>query len=150
QMFDQVGNALTVPIPGDVLWSGFGGPCEGHNDGDPIAQYDRMSDRWILTQFAVFASPDASHQCVAVSQTGDPLGSYYLYDFVTDPVNFVDYPHWGTWTDSYYMTAHLFNASLTAYLAQEVFLFDRASMIAGAPAGVVGINFATLLNMPNL
>ena len=75
----------------------------------PVVNYDRLAGRWVLSQFVVEASPSASHQCVAVSATDDALGAYYLYDFVTDPVNFVDYPHMGVWPDGYYMSSHVFN-----------------------------------------
>ena len=30
---------------------------------------------------------------------------------MTDPVNFVDYPHTGVWPDGYYMSAHVFGAA---------------------------------------
>ncbi len=150
QFFDKSGNALIPPVPGNILWNGFGGDCETHNQGDPIAQYDRMADRWVLTQFVVGGAANFSQQCVAVSQTGDPLGAYYLYDFVTDPVNFVDYPHWGMWNDNYYMTAHIFNNSGTAYLGQGLYVFDRTHMLSGEPAGMLPINLSTLLNLPYL
>ena len=58
------------PKNGNTLWSGFGGRCQTDNDGDPIVQYDQLADRWILTQFAVSATPYT--QCVAVSTTPDP------------------------------------------------------------------------------
>ena len=45
------------PKNGNVVWQGFGGPCEAYNDGDPIVQYDQLADRWILTQFAVSSTP---------------------------------------------------------------------------------------------
>jgi Putative Ig domain/Carboxypeptidase regulatory-like domain len=144
QIFDKTGTLLAGPFPGNILWTDFGGPCETHNNGDPIAQYDLIADRWVLNQFAYFASPGASHQCVAVSTSGDPLGSYFLYDFVTDAANFVDYPHLGVWPDSYYMTAHMFNNALTTYLGQALFAFDRPSMLAGLPAGVQGANLSSI------
>ncbi|HEU4835375.1 MAG TPA: hypothetical protein VFS90_13195, partial [Pyrinomonadaceae bacterium] len=45
------------PKNGNVVWQGFGGRCQTDNDGDPIVQYDQLADRWILTQFAVSATP---------------------------------------------------------------------------------------------
>ena len=89
------------------------------------SRIDILAGRWILSQFVVGASPDFSHQCVAVSQTEDATGEYYLYDFVTDPTNFVDYPKIGVWPDGYYMSGHVFNASGTAFLAGRIFVFER-------------------------
>ena len=74
-----------------------------------MVAYDILAGRWILAQFVVGGSPDFSHQCVAVSQTrGRHRTHTILYDFVTDPANFVDYPKIGVWPDGYYMSGHVF------------------------------------------
>jgi hypothetical protein len=133
-IWDKTGRLLYGPVAGNTLFQPLGGACATHNDGDPVVAYDILSGRWILSQFVVGASPDFSHQCVAVSATGDALGSYYLYDFVTDSANFVDYPKIGVWPDGYYMTGHVFNAAATAYLAGRIFVFERDKMLQGLPA----------------
>jgi hypothetical protein len=143
-VYDKAGNRLLGPLNGNLLFQSLGGTCASHNDGDPIAQYDLLADRWILTQFAVFATDgNASHQCVAVSKTGDPLGEYYLYDFPTHERDFVDYPHLGVWPDGYYTTTHQFNEALDAYLGQGLYVFDRARMLAGEPAGFLFVLLGT-------
>jgi hypothetical protein len=123
-IFSKTGTLLYGPVAGNTLFQPLGGACAIHNDGDPVVAYDILSGRWILSQFVVGASPDFSHQCVAVSATGDALGSYYLYDFVTDSANFVDYPKIGVWPDGYYMTAHVFNATGTSFLAGRIFVLN--------------------------
>jgi hypothetical protein len=133
-VFDKSGTRLYGPVAGNTLFQSLGGACATHNDGDPVVAYDLLSGRWILSQFAVGVSPDFSHQCVAVSATGDALGSYYLYDFVTDSTNFVDYPKIGVWPDGYYMSGHVFNAAGTSYLAGRIFVFERDKMLQGLPA----------------
>ena len=148
-IYDKAGTLLYGPAQGSTLFTSLGGPCAAYNDGDPIAQYDTLADRWILTQFVVGApAPAASHQCVAVSKTGDPLGAYYLYDFPTEATNFVDYPKWTTWTDAYYMTAHLFTAGgVQPFLGPMLYSFDRASMLAGLPAAFQSVNLDASGNM---
>ena len=87
----------------------------------------------MISQFAVAVSDtDYSHQCIAVSATSDATGEYYLYDFVTDPVNFVDYPHTGVWPDGYYMSAHVFGAGLV-FTTGRIYVFEREKMIYGLP-----------------
>jgi hypothetical protein len=135
-VFDKATGALQYgPAAGNTLFQSLGGVCATHNDGDPVVTYDLLAGRWVLSQFVV-AGPAGSfsHQCFAVSATSDALGSYYLYDFVTDTTNFVDYPHVGTWPDGYYMTTHVFNAAGTAQVAARVHVFERDKMIAGLPA----------------
>ena len=109
-VFNKTTGALEYgPAAGNTLFQALGGICASHNDGDPVVSYDILAGRWVLSQFVV-GGPEAScsHQCFAVSTTSDATGEYYLYDFVTDPVNFVDYPHQGVWPDGYYMAAHIF------------------------------------------
>ena len=52
--------------------------------GDPVVLYDQLADRWILTQFTTRGLDDPSlpfYNCVAISTTADPTGSYYRYAF---------------------------------------------------------------------
>src|SRR6266480_4033161 len=101
-VFNKATGALLYgPAAGNTLFQSLGGACATHNDGDPVVAYDILSGRWILSQFVVGGSAEFSHQCVAVSQTEDATGAYFLYDFVTDPANFVDYPKTGVWPDGY-------------------------------------------------
>ena len=128
-VFDKTTGALVFgPAAGNTLWQGFGGPCETNNDGDPIAQYDRIANRWVLSQFSVSGSA-GFFQCIAVSTTWDATGSYFRYAF--QQPNFNDYPKIGMWPDAYYVTFNIFTST---FQGARVCAFDRAQMIAGAPA----------------
>lgn len=119
------------PKPGNVLWSGFGGLCETHNDGDPIVRYDQLANRWIFTQFAFETPP--FYQCVAVSTGPDATGSYYRYQFQLDAFN--DYTKLAVWPDAYYFTANMSNNGDT-YYGPRVCAFERAAMLAGKSAAI--------------
>src|SRR5215831_8950514 len=99
QIFDKSGNSLFGPAANNTLWSNFGGPCQTQNAGDPVVIYDQLADRWMLTQFTAGSPP--FFECVALSQTNDPLGSYYRWAITTNgsPAgnNFPDYPKGGMW-----------------------------------------------------
>jgi hypothetical protein len=130
-VFSKSGTPLFGPVPLNTLWSGLAGRCATENDGDPVVVYDRIADRWIISQFQVTATP--FQQCVAVSTTADPTGSYFRYVFsYTD--GFPDYPKMGVWPDGYYITYNVFNNALTAFLYSKVCAFDRARMLTGAAA----------------
>ncbi len=127
-----VGTVRYGPVAINTLWSGFGGLCQTDNNGDPVATYDGIANRWVISQFAI-TSPDPNYyQCVAVSTTSDPTGSYYRYSFAYS--NFPDYPKMGVWPDAYYETYNLFNASGTTFLGAEDCAFNRAQMLTGAAA----------------
>jgi len=122
------GARIYGPAAGNTLWSGFGGPCEAFNDGDPIAQYDKAANRWIMTQFAVSATPYT--QCVAVSTTSDATGTWNRYSFSYGS-QFNDYPKLGVWPDAYYITYNIFTST---FQGSKLCAFDRAKMLTGAAA----------------
>jgi hypothetical protein len=128
-VFDKATGAIATGFPkrGNAVWAGFGGGCQTNNDGDPIVQYDKAAHRWILTQFSVSTTPFL--QCVAVSTTPDATGTYNRYAF--QYANFPDYPKLGVWPDAYYITFNMFS---NTFQGAQACAFDRAAMLAGAPA----------------
>ncbi|MGZ6142134.1 MAG: hypothetical protein ACXWLM_02290, partial [Myxococcales bacterium] len=72
-VFDKTtGARLAGPTLGNQLFQVLGAthPCAQNNDGDPIAQYDKIANRWVLTQFSVTNGGSVGYyQCVAVSTT---------------------------------------------------------------------------------
>jgi len=124
------GTIVFGPVAINTLWAGFGGGCQVDNDGDPIVTYDRLADRWIISQFQVTSTP--FQQCVAVSKTADPTGAYFRYAF--NYSGFPDYPKMGVWPDAYYVSYNMFNNAGTSFLGSQVCAFDRARMLTGAAA----------------
>lgn len=129
-VFNKATGALVYgPVLGNSLFKGMGGPCETSNDGDPIVQYDKQANRWVLSQFAVPGGSAGYWQCVAVSATSDATGAYYRYAFPYTQFN--DYPKMGVWTDGYYVT---FNMFTSAFQGAKLCAYDRTSMLLGLPA----------------
>ena len=129
-IFDKSGNTLYGPANTNTIWQGFGGDCENNNDGDPVVLYDPMADRWLISQFAI---DGPYYECVAISQTADPTGSWYRYSFKTSDDKMNDYPKLGVWPDGYYMTANLFlNGS--SWAGTGVYAFERDKMLQGQAA----------------
>ena len=93
-VYSKTGTLLLGPATLGTLWAGFAVPDCTDPSGDPIVVYDQLADRWLLTQFTT-AGPEF-YNCVAISTTGDPTGSYYRYAFRTG-LNFPDYPKYGVW-----------------------------------------------------
>ncbi len=133
EIFDKNGNTLVGPFAGNQFFQGLGGDCEGDNDGDPIVLYDELADRWLVSQFAVTASPFS--MCVAISQTSDPTGAYHQYEFDFGS-DFPDYPKLGIWGDSYTMTTRDF-ANGASFAGISAVALDRDAMLNGNPATMV-------------
>src|ERR1041385_2830046 len=129
QIFDKSGNSLFGPAANNTLWSGFSGDCQTDNAGDPVVLYDQLADRWILTQFT--SSGPTFFECVAVSQTNDPTGSFFRYAISTGN-NFPDYPKGGVWPDAYYFSTREFDPSGN-FAGVGAYALDRTQALAGDP-----------------
>ncbi len=108
QIFDKNGNSLWGPSALNSIITS--------NSGDPIVMYDRYADRWFLSGFG-----NGNALSFAVSQTNDPTGAYYVWEFSMSSLP--DYPKYGIWHDGYYLTA---NKS-----GEDCFVLDRNAMLAG-------------------
>ena len=67
--------------------------------------------------------------CVAISTSPDPTGTYYRYAFSAP--QFPDYPKYGVWPDAYYLNTREGDTTLGNYA------LERAEMLAGNPAARV-------------
>jgi hypothetical protein len=137
QVFNKTGVSQFGPAAINTLFTGFGGDCETENAGDPIVVYDQFADRWLLSQFSNSTGP-GFFNCVALSTTSDPTGSYFRWAFPASV--FPDYPKYGVWSNAYVITTRELDAN-----AIGVYAIDRQQMIAGNPAPVV-ISFLNPLN----
>ena len=135
-IYDKSGNRLAGPTNGNTIWSGFDTNCANNNDGDPITVYDYLADRWMMSQFQV-NSTGSCYQCIAVSATSDPTGSWYRYKYTWPNSLMNDYPHFGLWPDAYYMTANQFVYSSGAWRGAGVAAYEREKMLTGATAQMV-------------
>ena len=154
RIWDKNGNPRTAPTLISKLFTKLGGICANADRGDPVVLYDRMANRWFITQFAFIGAGQAPpfHQCVAVSQNGDPAGSYYAYDFVTPGAEFPDYGKFGVWPDGYYMTVNQFTEPGDHFNGVGMYALDRQKMLVGDPtAGFIyfnrdGVHFPEFFN----
>ncbi|MDQ6694114.1 MAG: S-layer homology domain-containing protein [Chloroflexota bacterium] len=141
-VYSKSGTLLAGPVNINQIWSGAGTPCESSNDGDPIVLYDQLADRWLISQFTT-TSP--YNECIAISTSPDPTGTWYPYSFELSTTDFADYPHFGMWPDGYYMGVNQFNGGQT-YAGSRPYVFERNMMLQGQTArwqsidGPLGVN----------
>ena len=124
-VFDKAtGSPLTDALPGNNFWYGWDSDCGLNDAGDPIAQWDAVAHRWLMTQNTYYLNPN--YACVAVSTTADALGSYYLYKFPLTS-EFAHYPHWGVWPSGYFATMLIPDSDWHA----KVCAFNRSKILVG-------------------
>ena len=138
-VYTKTGATLAGPKNINILWMLTpNSECATHNNGDPIVIYDQLADRWLISQFVVQNSTENYAQCVAISQTPDPTGAYWLYEFDESADTFHDYPHIGVWPDGYYISTNLFpNSALLTSTGAGAWAFERNKMLQGQPAKYV-------------
>ena len=105
----------------NALWTEFN--VQGF--GDPIILWDEGAGRWLLTEFQDFSGTSL---LMAVSETNDPTGSWFVYRLQTP--NFPDYPKYGIWPNAYLITTNEPEDDIPVYA------IDRQAMLIGAEAEI--------------
>ena len=145
EVWNKDGSVAFGPVTINTLWSGFGGACETSNDGDPIVQYDALAHRWMISQFALPNYPFGSfYQCIAVSQTSDPTGAFWRYQFTISSNKMNDYPKFGVWPDAYYMSINQFKMPSGQWGGAGAVAFERSAMLQGLNARMVYFDLSSV------
>jgi len=128
KIFDKVGVLLAGPTN---LGAFIGG-----GNGDPIIIYDRLADRYFLSQFR----SSTNSLIIGVSTSPDPTDTYHLYNFPL--TSFPDYPHYSVWTEAYILTANKGG--------QTTYTLERDVMLAGgASPQIMGFPLPGVVRNPN-
>lgn len=129
QVFDRQGTDLSGGVKAiNSMWTGApASVCRDNPRGDPYVVYDHLADRWLLGQLAFAVKTNPWDVCLAVSQTSDPTGSWFLYDVPVGAT--ADYPKIGMWPTAYAL------ATQEGYKGGklDVFALDRSNMLNGNP-----------------
>jgi hypothetical protein len=147
-VFDKQGNQVQAPVDDSTFWGALSTCYQGGGYSDPIIEYDRAADRWLVGEVAIPLFPPLFGQyaqCFAVSKTSDPTftsdvngtnTSYYTwaYGFGAD-VN--DYDKIAVWPDGYYVTWNIFQNG-SNFIGPKACAWNRNDMLKGvhAPAFV--------------
>jgi len=125
-IFDKTGNVLLGPTSNMTIWNGM---PNNMNGGDGVVLYDQTADRWLFAQLS-YPSSTSNYEMIAVSQTPDPTGSWYRWEYSFGST-LPDYPKFGVWPDGYYMAVNRFQQPAGSYIGTGQAVFDRTAMIAG-------------------
>ena len=132
-IYNKATGALSTPIVNFNTFmsaGGLTGACSTSNMGDPYILYDRISGRWIITDFAFSNSNGPFYECIAVSKTESPVtGGWWTYSVLMSSTYMADYPKFSAWADGIYMTSNLFDGDY--FFGIEIDVFNRADLISG-------------------
>ncbi len=126
-IYNKAGTKVLGPVGNSVMWNGM---PNNMNGGDGIVMYDADADRWFFSQLSYPAG--ANFVMIAVSQTSDPTGSWYRWEYSFNGLP--DDPKFGIWPDGYYMSVNRFP---NGYAGTGMAAFDRVAMIAGSASALM-------------
>jgi len=128
-VYDKAGTRLLGPFNSGLIWLGM--PHNSSN-GDGIVLYDENAGRWMISQLALPDYPNGPfYEMIAVSQTPDPTGSWYRWEFSFNDIT--DYPKFGIWNNAYFMSYNRIRTGGMVYDGTGAAAFDRTAMISGDP-----------------
>ncbi|MDB5362633.1 MAG: hypothetical protein JWO51_3930 [Rhodospirillales bacterium] len=111
---------------------------------DPRAYYDSASKRWFVFEWATLNMPDGtplnlSAQFFAVSETSNPLGNWFLYDFDTTNSDVAgcpclpDFQRIGFDADGVYVAHNMFQLTGAGnYVMATIYALSKQRLEAGA------------------
>ncbi|HYQ87599.1 MAG TPA: choice-of-anchor D domain-containing protein [Bacteroidota bacterium] len=117
---------------------------------DPKVLYDIRQNRFIVLYDELVDNTEANY-FIAVSQTSDAMGGWFVYTFNMQPDgntptnNWADFPGLGIDDNSVYITANMYSFPTATASFQKVKtrVLDKNSMYAGLPVG-----YAEILGVP--
>jgi hypothetical protein len=131
-VYSKSGVLLSGPTNFTTFFGPLGGNCKA-GASDPIVNYDRLADRWVISDVGISSGFTTFSECVAVSKTNNPTGAYtlYAYSFGT---NLNDYPKlsvWPTTTNGAYLATYNIFQQALFFDGADICGFDRTKMLAG-------------------
>ncbi len=138
-VYNKSGGLLSGPTDMVSFFSALGGNnCVG-SFGDPVVIYDRAADRWVISMIGSNSIGNNAAECVAVSQTNDPTGAYYLYSYGFGAY-LNDYPKLSTWataSNSAYLATFNIYQNFKTLIGADLCGFDRTKMLVGDPTAAL-------------
>lgn len=122
-------------VSGTLVMASLGSP-NVTGLGDPVVLYYKTAKRWIITQFS---TQSQKKLLVYVSQTSNPQGAYYFYQF-TCP-NFPDYPKWSICESSDALLA-----STNEGGPPRVYAMKLSALVSGTTSPFIGVPIGYTLN----
>jgi len=137
-IYSKTGTLLSGPTNLPTIFAPIGGLCGTEYIVDPIVLYDRAADRWVVAGIGLNYAGSYG-ECVGVSTTNDPTGSYSLY-FYSFGSNLNDYEKVSTWAtasnSAYLATYNIFDGG-SSFAGADLCGFDRTKMLAGVASAAM-------------
>ncbi len=128
QIWSKNGTTLVSPVSLQAL---SGNP----GSGDPIALYDQLADRFIVTEFIIGnGSTISSGLSILVSRTNDPTQGWFAYRWLNPELTrFPDYPKWAVGPTGLFVHTNNFGVTDQDYKNSSFIAFNKNELYSGSP-----------------
>ncbi|MCB0825055.1 MAG: hypothetical protein KDC26_02595 [Armatimonadetes bacterium] len=115
---------------------------------DPKAFYDKVHDRYVLLFLERNTSPQESKLLLAISDDGDPNGTWHRYRLEAMQTNgsgqnfWLDYPGFGYNKDAYVVTGNMFGFS-SGFSGTQFIVIPSAPLLSGSTATQSSVNLTS-------
>ncbi len=153
-VFKDAGARISAP---DAVNAFFGADPSSTFISDPRCYYDRATQRWFVSATNVYDSNNnyRSNLFLAVSQTSDPRGAYFVYSIdttddgldgtpsdpgcSTDAPCFGDQPTLGADAYGVYLTSNEFSEFSNTFNGSQIYAISKSALEAGTATSLVHI-----------
>jgi hypothetical protein len=121
-------NKSGVVQAGPILFDNFLSALGASDTFDPTVLYDEEENRFVM------GIEDGANFFLMVSETSNPVGSWYLYKFDARFYGneFFDYPHIGIGDHAIFMGANMFGGSIPSGFEGRIYAMDKNAAYSGA------------------
>ncbi|HLL77157.1 MAG TPA: hypothetical protein VK421_18030, partial [Pyrinomonadaceae bacterium] len=130
----NMAGAVLSSVPIEVFWA----PTGAVKPYNPRALYDQFNHRWLLSAVSDARSPTSS-VLVAVSQTSDPQGNFYLFRYDADGADalWADYPSLGFNKNWLVVSFNAHNVSDNTFNQGRVLALNYPALRAGTASAAL-------------
>jgi Bacterial Ig-like domain len=136
RVFDKQGNLNALDLTDSAFWAPV---RNGAEPTDPGVEYDRLSQRWIVSAINVEGTNNRVMLAVSNGPTISNASSFTYYFFneaspsPSGPSRFADYPQLGVDANAIYIGVNEFTSSSGSFSGTSAFVIRKSSVLGGGP-----------------
>ena len=136
RVYDKQGNLGGLNLSDSAFWAPV---RNGAEPTDPGVEYDRLSQRWIVTAVNVEATNNRVMLAVSNGPTISSASSFTFFSFnessppPAGPSRFADYPQLGVDANAIYIGVNEFTSSSGNFAGTSAFVIRKSSVLNGGP-----------------
>jgi hypothetical protein len=136
RVFDKEGNLVALDLTDSEFWAPV---SNGSEPTDPGVEFDRLSQRWIIS---AINTEDTNNRVMLAVSNGPTISNassftYYFFNQASPPPSgpsrFVDYPQLAVDANAIYIGVDVFTSGTGSFSGTSAFVIRKSSVLTGGP-----------------